>query len=200
MGINGPVPTPPPQHGQWTLGRRHPLSRGEESESNYLNCPGGPKSRESQQDCRGQVASCPGSGSSCCQASNFLSAPSAHTLSTFSCLAPYEHTSRHRLGKLGQQTETSGLLSHKPCRCRLMGDKSLPYSTARDQNMLRPHPGPSGYGCDGPVLRVQIQRHSHPNASTQAKLLGLAVSYKVSPSQSTVSPGPKWCRQPTHSW
>lgn len=104
VGRNGPVPiSPTQQHGRWTLGRQHPLSRGEESESNYLNCPGGPESRESQQDCRGQVASCPGSCSSCCQASNFLSSPSAHTLSTFPCLAPYVQTTGHRLGKLSQR-------------------------------------------------------------------------------------------------
>lgn len=34
------------------------------------------------------------------------------------------------------------------------------------------------------MLGVQIQRHGHPNASARAKLLGLAVSYKVFPSQS----------------
>lgn len=148
MGTNGPVPTRPAskQHGHQTLGRQHPPSRGEESESNYLNCPGGPGSRESQQwTVEGKWPGRSGSGSSCCQTSNFLSTPSAyiyperlpwHGTPHTDCRTQAEDT------RPAIQTDPTGLLSYRALQVKgsshssgLMGDKSLSHSTAPDQKV-----------------------------------------------------------------
>lgn len=128
------------QHGHQTLGRQHPPSRGEESESNYLNCPGGPGSRESQPwTVEGKWPGHSGSGSSRCQTSNFLSTPSAYTPSTFPRLAPHMQDIGHRLRTLGQQCkqtltglpEVQSLQTKGPSHSGLMADKSLSHSRAQ---------------------------------------------------------------------
>lgn len=123
-----PRPTPK-QHCQWTLGRLHPLSRGEESESNYLNCPEGPESREPAVDCRRQVARLFGERLQPLSDLQLSVCSIRLHPSTFPCLASHVQTAGHTLRKLGQQCrdhrplKLQTLQMKGPCHPGFMEDK-----------------------------------------------------------------------------
>lgn len=106
----------------------------------------GPGSRESQQwTVEGKWPGRSGSGSSCCQTSNFLSTPSAYI--HLERLPPpgTPHTDcRTQAEDAGPaiQTDPTGLPSYRALQVKgsshssgLMGDKSLSHSTALDQKV-----------------------------------------------------------------